>query len=478
MADIMHSAGIDIGTSTTQVIFSDLRCENTGGFGSVPKIEITGKKIRYRSPIFRTPLQERGGEEQIDGEAVAALVRSAFRDAGVSSSELDTGAVIITGETARKRNAAQVLSAISELAGDFVSAAAGPDLESVLAGKGSGAVDISKNRPGIVANIDVGGGTSNICLFSDGRVIDTACLNIGGRMLEIENGRIRRIAASAVPVLRDMGITLTAGQRAEQGMIRRFADRLAELLAEGIGLKPQTPCLARCITNHGLSSEKSPDLVVFSGGVSACMQGERPPIAFGDIGDILGKAIRECPWFGGGKVIPADETVNATVIGAGNFSMAVSGSTILQEGVKLPKKNVPVYGLRLRTEADIPTLKESVRAAMKRFSESGRKEPALAFTGLPCPGFRQIEALAEALISALAPEIEAGRFPILLVEADIGKVLGQALRRRLGHGIPLICLDGISCAEGDFVDIGSPLDGGTAVPVVVKTLIFNSQVRA
>ena len=47
--------------------------------------------------------------------------------------------VVAPGETARKANARAVTQALSELAGDFVVATAGPALEGVLAGRGSGA---------------------------------------------------------------------------------------------------------------------------------------------------------------------------------------------------------------------------------------------------------------------------------------------------------------------------------------------------
>ena len=188
MDETILSAGIDVGTSTTQIIFSRMTIQNTGGFGSVPKIEIVDKEIIYESEIYFTPLLS---ENEIDGDKVSDIVMSEYKKANLTPDMLTTGAVIITGESSRKSNARSVTEALSETAGNFVVATAGPDLESVLAGKGSGAARLSEETGKTVANFDIGGGTTNICLFRDGAAIDTACLDIGGRLIKVdENGRV------------------------------------------------------------------------------------------------------------------------------------------------------------------------------------------------------------------------------------------------------------------------------------------------
>lgn len=93
--------------------------------------------------------------------------------------------MIITGETARKENANSVLQAMSGYAGDFVVATAGPDLESIIAGKGAGAQSYSKEYHTSVVNLDIGGGTTNLVLFNDDELLDTACFDIGGRLIRI-----------------------------------------------------------------------------------------------------------------------------------------------------------------------------------------------------------------------------------------------------------------------------------------------------
>ena len=121
----MLSVGIDIGTSTSQVIFSHLTIENTAGYFSVPSVEIVGKEIIYKSPVYRTPLLDRS---LIDGAALKKILEKEYQSAGVVPAQVETGAAIITGESARKENASMVLDELSVFAGDFVVSTAGPDL--------------------------------------------------------------------------------------------------------------------------------------------------------------------------------------------------------------------------------------------------------------------------------------------------------------------------------------------------------------
>ena len=61
-----------------------------------------------------------------------------------------------------------------------------------------------------------------------------------------------------------------------------------------------------------------------------------------------------------------------------------------------------------------------------------------------------------------------------MIENDIGKVLGNAIRVKLEHKKDVICINGIRTLSGDYIDIGESLANGPVVPVVIKTLIFNS----
>ena len=135
MQETILSVGIDIGTSTTQLIFSRLTIENLASNYTVPRISIVNKEVIYRSGIHFTPLKS---QTEIDAAQVKDIIRDEYRKADMRPEDLQTGAVIITGETARKQNANTVLESLSDMAGDFVVATAGPDLESVLSAKGAG----------------------------------------------------------------------------------------------------------------------------------------------------------------------------------------------------------------------------------------------------------------------------------------------------------------------------------------------------
>ena len=223
MSESLLSAGIDVGTSTTQLVFSRLSVANQASGFSVPRIVITDKEVIYRSAIHFTPLVS---ETRLDGPKLRQIIEQEYHSAGVAPSDVDTGAVIITGETARKENAAEVLAALSGLAGDFVVATAGPDLESVIAGRGAG-TDIYSKEHGVTAvNIDIGGGTSNLVVFAQGEVIDTACMDIGGRLVKIDasSGRITYIMEKIQRLIAERGLDVAVGDQASVEKLQPLAE--------------------------------------------------------------------------------------------------------------------------------------------------------------------------------------------------------------------------------------------------------------
>ena len=182
------SVGLDVGTTTTQLILSRLTVENRASSFAVPELEIAQRRILYKSPVHFTPLLD---ENRMDGQAIRTLVEAEYRNAGISREDVDTGAVIITGESSRKENARAVLDALADLAGDFVVATAGPDLESILAARGAGAVARSQETGETVLHMDIGGGTTNLALIREGKILRTGCLNVGGRLVKFrENGTV------------------------------------------------------------------------------------------------------------------------------------------------------------------------------------------------------------------------------------------------------------------------------------------------
>lgn len=459
------SVGIDIGTTTTQLIFSRLTIQNKGAAFSVPEFAITEKEILYRSKIHFTPLRS---DTVIDAEGVRKIIDEEYAASGISKADIRTGAIIITGETARKENARDVLNALSGYAGDFVVATAGPALESVLAGKGSGSQDYSRAHNCAVLNLDIGGGTTNLALFDCGRLVDTGCLNVGGRLMKFdEAGRVRYVS----PVLRPF-FTFPIGELPPPGALEKVTALLVRILEEAVGLREKSPELEHFITDK-LPKLSGRVLLSFSGGVADLIEhSPAESLRYGDLGVLLGHAIaasalcRE-------QYLRAKETIRATVIGAGSHTTELSGSTIFYDRVQFPLKNLPVAALTAEEEA-LPAaeLSEVVRRRMAIFSPDGTPVTGvLALHGRPNVRFSELCKLADGVALGLRPHAEAGLPLIVAAAADMGKALGQAVGMLLPNA-PLISLDGVRLPDGAYLDIGAPVAGGQVLPVVIKTLIL------
>ena len=476
MQEIVRSVGIDIGTSTTQLVFSRLVVENLAGSYAVPRISIVEKEVIYRSKIYFTPLRS---PTEIDTEKVKEIVRGEYAAAGIRPEDLQTGAVIITGDTARKQNANQVLEALSDMAGDFVVATAGPDLESVLSARGAGADVISEEHRTTVANIDIGGGTSNIALYEKGTLRGVSCLDIGGRLIKVEQGRISWIFPKIHALAQKHGLALEVGDPAQEQTLYELCTIMAGHLAQALGLLPKDGDHAGLYTNDGSPIPTEPAVrgITFSGGVADCVYDPEPGDVFryGDIGVLLGRAIRTHAAFQTVELYRAVETIRATVVGAGTHTTEVSGSTITYEKDRLPIKNIPILRVAEDDEAHLDTLSASIRTQMAMYRPEGVTElVAIALSGAGRTSFQAVQQLADAILDGGREVVESSHPLIVVVENDIGKVLGNAMKVKLEHKKDVICIDGIRTRSGDYIDIGAPIAGGHVVPVVIKTLIFNS----
>ena len=450
------SVGIDIGTSTTQLIFSGLMVENVASAFTVPHFSITEKEILYRSPVYFTPLTS---PQEIDTEALRDILRKEYASAKVQREQIQTGAVIITGETARKENARQVLHALSGFAGDFVVATAGPALESILAGKGAGAQRLSEELHRPVLNIDIGGGTSNLALFDRGELVETGCLNVGGRLVKLSpGGEVLYLS----PVLRPY-TDRSLGQIMEEEERRLLAALLAEVLEKALKGE-EIP--EGFITDQPLRCPEG-TLLSFSGGVAAAMESHpADPLVYGDLGIYLAKAILASSLCRGEYRL-AKESIRATVIGAGSHATALSGSTIFYDGIRFPLKNLPVAVLS-PTEETLPreALASRIRKKMGVF---GGDTALLSLQGGAAPSFSELCRLADGIALGTEPYLKGGKPLLLALESDLGKALGQALHMLLPQ-TPILCADALHLREGSYIDIGAPLAGGQTLPVVIKTL--------
>ena len=459
MSEGLISVGVDVGTTTTQLVVSRLTVENQAGAFTVPELVIRQRQVIYESPVYFTPLM---GRDLVDGEGIRRIVAEEYEKAGLRRENVDTGAIIITGETSRKENARAVLAALSKFAGDFVVATAGPDLESVLAAKGAGAVKFSAETGKKVLHMDIGGGTSNLALIEDGKIIETGCLNVGGRLLKFDkNGVITYVS----PVLNGI-CNLRVGDLSAPSQVEAVAETLVRALEMAAGLREATQLLDE-LTTEELGRLPKPlinvggneTVISFSGGVADCIENRHDWLKFGDMGPVLGQKIRESRLCRGQYRL-GDATIRATVIGAGSHSAQLSGSTVFYQNVAFPLKNRPVVCLSRQEQES-----EELEGLLRKRLEAQDTDAVVALPGFAAPGYDRVARLARRIADGFGD-----RQVLVAVEADMAKALGQAMALRLPAGQACLCIDRVRLEEGSYLDVAAPV--GPALPVVVKTLVL------
>ncbi len=493
------SVGIDVGTSTTQVVFSKLQMDNAGGYFSVPRVAIVDKEVVYKSEIYMTPLKT---DVLIDTEALRDIVAAEFRKAGYRPEDTDSGAVIITGESARKENSDAVLKSLSDFAGDFVVSAAGPDMESLIAGKGSGAWQYSMDHHCRVANLDIGGGTTNVVLFEDGETAARGCLDIGGRLICMDpQGMITKVSPAAAVMAQAAGVSVHVGDRGDEkalsAVTRQMAAALNVYLGVGVPVGGEADtaksdaaghrtaggiedieALLKQIKTPGSSDFPVPEkvqAVFFSGGVADLIYHESADTwAYGDIGVLLGRAIRESRLFTDFQKMEPGETIRATVVGAGTYTTTISGSTITYSDDIFPLKNIPVIKLdeALQEACFAGDTEPVIRRIQWVLGQNDEDRFILAMPGKRDPGYTEMKRAAAA-IRQIMDRVQPPGEPILLViESDIAKAMGQMIRQQPDLKRQVVAIDSIHVEDGEYVDMGKPMMNGMVIPVVVKTLIF------
>ena len=471
------SVGIDVGTSTTQVVFSKLQMDNAGGYFSVPRVAIVDKEVVYKSEVYMTPLKT---DVLIDTEALRDIVAAEFRKAGYRPEDTDSGAVIITGESARKENSDAVLKSLSDFAGDFVVSAAGPDMESLIAGKGSGAWQYSMDHHCRVANLDIGGGTTNVVLFEDGETAARGCLDIGGRLICMNpQGIITKVSPAAAVMAQAAGVSVSVGDRCDELKLTAVTRQMAAALNAylGVGTK-DIDAILRQIKTPGSSDFPVPEkvqAVFFSGGVADLIYHESADTwAYGDIGVLLGRAIRESRLFTDFQKMEPGETIRATVVGAGTYTTTISGSTITYSDDIFPLKNIPVIKLdeELQEACFAGETEPVIRRIQWALGQNDAEHFILAMPGKRDPGYTEMKRAA-ASIRQIMDRVQPPGEPILLViESDIAKAMGQMIRQQPDLKRQVVAIDSIHVEDGEYVDMGKPMMNGMVIPVVVKTLIF------
>ncbi|WP_440766857.1 ethanolamine ammonia-lyase reactivating factor EutA [Natronorubrum sp. DTA7] len=473
----LTSIGVDVGTTTTHAIVSRLRVETPPGGAASP--EITEREIVHRGTVRETPLLD---SETIDVDRVAAFVDRELEVAGVTAADIDTGAVIVTGETARRENAEPLVHRLAADSGQFVAAVAGASLEAVLAGRGSGAAARAAETGGLVANVDVGGGTTNVAIFdgagagNNGTAVrETRCLDVGGRLVTFDDRRrVGSVSPPARTLVEALEVPIATGESPTADALDDLATAMADLVVD-LCAGPPFDDLTRSLAIGPLPDESLEfDGVVFSGGVGRLV-GSPPedPFAYGDLGGSLAAALADHAVVRSWPVLEAAADIRATVVGAGTETTALSGRTVSLEPSALPLRNAPVVAVPAVSERSGEALERRFEASVSRLLE--RHDPdevdavALSIDDVGPLAYDRLRTIGDALVPAL--EALSPSLPVVvLTRQNCAKALGQVLRRRTDR--PLLVLDELVVGDGDYLDVGEPMPGGESVPVVVKTLAF------
>ncbi|MHA2253758.1 MAG: ethanolamine ammonia-lyase reactivating factor EutA [Candidatus Kariarchaeaceae archaeon] len=482
----INSVGIDCGSSTTHLIFSTLKLQRETGFLNLSRrFNVVERKILYEGEIIDTPLID---ADTIDIKRVVDFLKNEYIKAGFKVEDIDTGAVIVTGETAKKGNASEIVNLLSDEAGKFVSATAGPNFESLLAALGSGATDKSQSKQNTILSVDIGGGTSNLAISSKGQIISTSCINVGGRLLGIDDEfRIWRIEEPTKLVMREIGLKYEIGDIISKVDVEQICQIYIDSLLEVMQGRAESKIAQALMMTENLDITIPIDEIIFCGGVSEFIYGETN--LFNDIGSYIADGLKKHDF--GIPVIEPKSKIRATVIGAGSYSLAISGSTCYYDNrIKLPLLNIPVLAIDGNLAGDEQGLNNCIRSAFQKFDLiEGEDTVALYFSDFPLiipgieieqkgltmleyrdKGFRQF---AKNIETSLSNSIK-NKLPILLLyKADMAGMIGRFFTNDTSIQENYMFIDELDLSEGDFIDIGTPLTKQHSFPVTVKSLVFN-----
>ncbi len=466
------SVGIDIGSSTSHLVFSKLiLAKNLQSYSH--RYEIVERRIIYKSKIIDTPLID---PKTIDMKKLKEFIKEQYNKAGIKKEEVQSGVVIVTGETAKKENAAEIVNSISEDAGKFVAATAGPNFESVIAAFGAGAVSRSEVEGKTILSCDIGGGTSNIAITSNGKIIGTACISVGGRLLAFDSENIiTRIDEPARKVINSLGLNFQIGDQITEKQKGQIAETFAECLIDFINQR-KNHLMQELVMTDNRPNVKI-DEIVFSGGVAEWIYDDPNRDNYCDIGKLLAKSIKDKFEKFNAPVIEPENKIRATVIGAGSYTLQVSGSTCFldDDSLEFPLRNIPVIEVDVeRNKLTEEYLEKQVKHALNKFDiNEGDEIFALYFEDPVRSAYQKLKTFAKGIERAL-PNSIANNTPIILIfKGDIGNSIGNVIRRETSIKDNLASIDEIEVKDGDWIDIGAPLVNGQVIPVTVKSLIFS-----
>lgn len=466
---LLISVGVDIGSSTSHLVFSRLLLERFDNRYVVSKREIV-----HESAVLLTPY---AADQSIDAAALRVFIDAQYDLAKVDARAIDTGALILTGVAVRRSNARAIADLFAAQAGKFVAVSAGDALETTLAAFGSGAAALSIRDNARVMNVDIGGGTAKIAVCEGGTVVELTAIDVGARIIAFDaDSRITRIEEAGKRFAAAVGVTLELGKPVADAILDRLAEHMADRLFEAMSSPAPGADTAELLRLGALPNARAPDLVSFSGGVSEYIY-RRQTAHFGDLGPRLARALlaRVAEW--GPRVVQPDQGIRATVVGASQYTVQVSGSTVyISPAAALPLRNIAVItpDLPLAGETlDAERIAAAVRAALRRFDlHTGEQPVAVCYRWQESATYRRLDSFCRGIVAGLSNLLEQKQPLILVGDGDIGGLLGIHCDEEMRLPNPIVSIDGITLKEFDFIDIGELLETSGAVPVVIKSLVF------
>ena len=368
-------------------------------------------------------------------------------------------------------------------------------MEALLAAYGSGAARKSHELQQPVLNVDIGGGTTKLALVENGRVVHTAAIHFGGRLIAGEIGSrpnaagaaagmtITRIDPTGKQHAKNAGYDWRVGSHATEADLDRVAERMADgLIAALTQHEPPAEVEALWLTDP-LEPVEGIAGVMFSGGVAEYIYG-REERDFGDLGRRLGHAIRKR--LDAGKLpypmLPAGECIRATAIGASEYSVQLSGNTVYVSNPAelLPRKNLQVLqpDVTIGPQVEAARVAQAIRRHFEAFDlVEGEAEVALAFRWQGPPTYSRLSQLAQGIVEALPMTLMNAKPIFLVLDGDIGHSLGALLKEEWRVASEVLVIDGVSLWDFDYVDLGRIRMPSHTVPVTIKSLVFSEDPR-
>ena len=471
----LTTVGVDVGSSTSHLMFSRVHLQRLAE-GLSSRFVVVDRQVLWRSPILLTPYLS---GNTIDSDALQGFFSGAFKEAGLTPADIDTGAVILTGEALKRENARAIADLFAEESGKFVCASAGHHLEALMAANGSGAVAVSRSEHKTILNIDVGGGTIKLGLCHGGRILATSAFAVGGRLIAFDDdGAMNRIEGPAEQVAADLGITLSLGEKLSGEDRKAIVKRMVEVIVAYANRVPEDALCKALSLTEDLPAEPAIDAITFSGGVSEFIY-DREKDDRGDLGKALAHELRHALAHKriAQPVYDPGQGIRATVVGASQFTVQVSGNTIfISDPGQLPIRNVPVAHLDIDLAGDFTAdeVAAQIDAAHTRLDMTeGENRLALAFRWAGDPLHARLHALASGICQGMPKTVADATIPVVVVmDGDAGKTLGNLLVRELDVKGEVISIDNVQLREFDFIDVGEMIPESQVVPLIIKSLLF------